>query len=62
MPDLPSASTTLSGLKEWANPVFSSMLPYGYLEGGVMIGLALIVVIAGLGGLVYYAVTHRKHD
>lgn len=54
MPDLPAATTTLSGLSSWSNPMFQALLPYGYMAAGVLIGVALIIFLIYLGGLLLH--------
>lgn len=45
MPVLPSATTTLSGLSDWAQPIFNSLLPYAYFAGGVLLGVGIILFL-----------------
>lgn len=54
MPDLPSATTTLSSIKEWSNPMFQSLLPYAYLAMGILVGIGLILFLVYLGSLVLH--------
>lgn len=42
MPDLPGPTTSLAGIKEWANPVFVDLLPYAYLAAGLILAVGLI--------------------
>lgn len=50
MPTLPAATSTLSGISEWSNPMFQALLPYGYMAAGVLIGVGLIIFLIWLGG------------
>jgi len=59
MPVLPTASTTLAGMGEWAQPVFNSMLPYAYFAGGILLGLGLILFIIWGASTIFH---HIKHN
>ncbi len=45
MPVLPSATTTLSGIAAWSQPVLDGLLPYGYLEAGVILAVGLVTFL-----------------
>lgn len=50
MPDLPSATTTLSSMAEWSQPIFDSMWQYAVFAGGVILAVGLIIFIIRLAG------------
>ena len=62
MPDLPSATTTLAGLQQWSNPMFQALLPYGYLAGGVLIGVGLIGFVIYIGSLISHHLSSKNHQ
>ena len=42
---LPSATTTLAGMKEYANPYFGAFLPVEYIGIGVLVAVSLILFL-----------------
>jgi len=55
---VPSSSVIMANLGEYSAPLFTDLLPFAYLIGGLLIGAGLIVlVISGIA----YAVSHLFH-
>lgn len=50
MPVLPSASSTLEGMGEWSQPIFTALWPYALFAGGVLLAVGLIWFIINLAG------------
>lgn len=48
MPILPSATSTLTGMALWSQPMFDSMWPYALFAGGVLLAVGLIWFVIGL--------------
>ena len=59
MPDLPSASTTLASIKQWSQPMFDSLSPYGFMAAGVIIGVGIIWFLIWIAGAVYHKLTGK---
>lgn len=55
MPTLPGATTTLSGMAAWGQPVFDSLLPYAYFAGGILLAVGII------GFLIFLAARAAHH-
>lgn len=39
---LPSATSTLSGISDWFNPIFTEFWPYGLIVVGVILAFGII--------------------
>jgi len=42
---LPNATEFLASTTDWASPIFSDLLPFVYVVGGLSIGVAIILFL-----------------
>lgn len=50
MPTLPGATTTLSGMGAWSQPIFDSLWPYALFAGGVILAVGIILLVIRMAG------------
>jgi hypothetical protein len=52
---LPDASSSLASLGAWSNPLLNELMPFVFLAGGLLLGVALVIfLIRGVGMVANY--------